>query len=122
MRTHWFIFPFLIGLAAMITTPSCGGGSSRGSRSVMLVGGKLILHPGTGISGQYGVVLQDNVNDVQAAATALATKYGGSVGFLYESALKGFSVSLDDAQAPNMASEPDVKFVEQDQVVTGSYK
>ncbi|AUS79866.1 serine protease [Actinoalloteichus sp. AHMU CJ021] len=71
------------------------------------------------VPGRYIVVLDDTVSaqDVVGTAGDLAAKFGGSVEMTYRTALRGFAVSLDDAEAPLLAAEPGVALVEQDQRV-----
>jgi subtilisin family serine protease len=70
------------------------------------------------IPGQYIVVLHAGSGDVDATARQLAAAHGGTVGFVYRSALRGFSVSQLSAQAAAaLERNPQVAYVEQDQVV-----
>ena len=73
------------------------------------------------IPNRYIVVLRNDVRDVPGLARGLAAAHGGSVGFVYEAALKGFSITLgSDAAADAIARNPNVAYVEPDQVVTAS--
>jgi hypothetical protein len=74
---------------------------------------KLILHTDGGVPGQYMVLLMDSVPDVNAAASALTARYGGQLLSVW-TALRGFALRVDDAQAPALAAEPSVCLVEQD--------
>lgn len=69
------------------------------------------------IPGQYIVVLNDAVGDVDAVATKLAGKHKGQLKHEYAAALKGFAAELSSSDAAALASEPEVAYVEQDQVV-----
>ncbi|MGI9090329.1 MAG: protease inhibitor I9 family protein, partial [Gemmatimonadaceae bacterium] len=69
------------------------------------------------IPGQYIVVLNDAVADVDAVATKLAGKHKGKLKHEYADALKGFSAELSSDDATAIAAEPEVAYVEQDQVV-----
>jgi subtilisin family serine protease len=88
--------------------------------------------PGTGsvrytgqvsaVAGSYIVVLRDGQGSaspdaVRATATALATKYGGTLRFTYTAALKGFAIDTTEANAAQLAAEADVEYVAQDQEV-----
>ncbi len=69
------------------------------------------------VAGLYIVVFKDGVQDVPGTARGLASQAGGTLGFIYEHAVKGFSVSnLSAAAAAGLAGNPNVAFVEQDQV------
>lgn len=78
---------------------------------------KLRLRPTDGVPGQYIAVFFDSVPDIEGTANELARKYGGRILFVYQFALRGFALALDDAKAPELAAEADVCFVEQDGVV-----
>lgn len=82
------------------------------------------------IPNRYIVVLNDDVvpsdaalNVRRARITAIANShaqtYLGTVGFVYETALKGFSLELPtEAAAIAISQNPQVKFVEEDEVGT----
>ena len=73
------------------------------------------------IPNRYIVVLRNDVRDVPGLARGLAAAHGGSVGHVYEAALKGFSISLgSDAAAEAIARNPNVAYVEPDQEMTAS--
>ena len=69
------------------------------------------------IPGQYIVVFTDGVSDVPGLARQLVAVNGGSLGHVYQSALKGFSAKLPEAAAAALGRNPHVLRVEQDQVV-----
>ncbi|MFN2566022.1 MAG: S8 family peptidase [Gemmatimonadaceae bacterium] len=69
------------------------------------------------IPGQYVVVFRTEVRDVPGLARQLAAAHGASPRFVYEHALKGFAARISDAAAAALARNPNVAYVEQDQVV-----
>ena len=107
-----FVFSALIGLLTTIaylpTTHSQGNGKFH--RTL----------PDRRIAGQYVVVLNNDITDVDAEASRLLQTFGGdrSSGFTYHRALKGFSVRLNENQAQRLADDPQVAFVEEDSEVT----
>jgi subtilisin family serine protease len=82
------------------------------------------------IPNKYIVVLNDDVVSRNATASArraqvgaiannLAQQHGGRVGFIYESALLGFSIELpNETAALALSRNPQVRFVEEDAVGT----
>jgi hypothetical protein len=74
------------------------------------------------IPNNYIVVFDESVaaNNVGKLADALARAYGGTIGFTYESALRGFSVELSEARAAALSRHPQVAFVESDVLVEGA--
>ena len=70
------------------------------------------------IPNQYIVVLEDFVTDIPGSARALAAVHHGQVGFVYDAALKGFSIRLPAAAAEALARDPYVKMVEEDGVMS----
>ena len=68
------------------------------------------------IPGQYVVVFREDVRDVPGLARQLAAAHGSSPRFVYEHAIKGFAAPLPDAAAAALARNPNVAYVEQDQV------
>lgn len=74
----------------------------------------------TAIPGSYIVVLNDvTALDVGASAAGLANRYGAKVLTTWRDALRGFHANMSAQQARRLAADPAVKYVEQDQVVTG---
>lgn len=66
----------------------------------------------------YIVVLEPGASSPQAEAARLAREYGGRVGYVYEHALRGFSITLTGQGAEALARSSRVDYVEKDQVVS----
>lgn len=69
---------------------------------------------GDGPRSTFVVVLQNGV-DPRAAGRDLAQRHGGDLGFVYEHALRGFSVTVPENAAAGIARDPRVSYVERDQ-------
>lgn len=67
-------------------------------------------------AGTYIVVLRPSAADVPATASNIARAHGGTVGFVYEHALRGFSLRVPAAAAAAIARNPGVAYVEADQL------
>lgn len=67
---------------------------------------------------RYIVVFEDFVEDPESLARAQVAQYGGTLGFIYKHALKGYSAQLPRDVVPELADEPTVKHVELDHLVT----
>ena len=74
----------------------------------------------TAVTGTYVVVLMPGASDVPGVANGLARAHGGTVGFVYTHALRGFSVRVPAAGAAGIAHAPAVASVEADQEFTVS--
>lgn len=76
----------------------------------------------TAVKDSYIVVLADTPNlrerGVPAIARQLASRNGGAIKYVYQSALKGFAVTMTDSHARRLAADPAVDYVEQDQTVS----
>jgi subtilisin family serine protease len=102
----------MVGMAAgtpAFAAPSEGG--IRGARD------------SSAIPNSYIVVLKDgaaNSTKVQAAATSLTGRFGGSVTHSFANSVHGFSAHMSEAQAKRVAAQPEVKYVEQDHVIKAS--
>ncbi|MGI5212882.1 S8 family peptidase [Plantactinospora sp. CA-290183] len=71
----------------------------------------------TAIADSYLVVLRAGTAAraaVDRAAADLTGRYGGTIGYRYTSAVRGFSVAATATQARRIAADPAVAFVEQD--------
>jgi subtilisin family serine protease len=67
------------------------------------------------VANSYIVVLKDSAvlsHSVQAQADALTDRFGGEVGFTYDAALNGFSVTTSERSARQLAAHPAVDYVE----------
>ena len=73
-----------------------------------------ILKSSRPIPDQYIVVLEDFLDDIPGAANALARMHGGQLGYLYDSAVHGFSIRINAHAANGLAHDPWVKYVEED--------
>ncbi|HKO57212.1 MAG TPA: S8 family serine peptidase [Thermoanaerobaculia bacterium] len=94
-------------VAVLLAFPLMAGGPKDG---------KLIKSKNK-VKDRYIVVLEDRVADVVGATNTLNKAFGGRVGHLYQKALKGFSIELNEQQAQLLAASPLVKYVEEDAVV-----
>ncbi len=61
---------------------------------------------------EYIIVFRDDVRDVPGLARALLTQHGGTIGFTYTSAIKGFSATLPDAAVIAIERNPNVAYIE----------
>lgn len=66
----------------------------------------------------YIVVLAPGTTDVPEIAADLAGSHGGRVGHVYEHALRGFSITVPPQAAAALARNPQVAYVEADDVVS----
>lgn len=71
------------------------------------------------IANKYIVVLDEDALDAEKTtpekkARGLAARYRGNVDKIFDSALKGFSVSMNEKQAKSLSDDPSVSFVEED--------
>ena len=64
--------------------------------------------------GSFIVVLKPSTADPAGAATQLANRFGGRLGYVYSHALRGFSVELNPAAADALAHAPGVASVTPD--------
>jgi len=67
----------------------------------------------------YIVTFRDDESDPPAAARALVAAHGGSLKFIYRTALKGFAIAgLPDAAVEALSRNPRVAAIERDGIVT----
>jgi subtilisin family serine protease len=72
------------------------------------------------IPGQYIVQFKDSVRDVPGLTHQLVAQSGGTLGFTYTAAIKGFSAKLPSAAITALEHNPNVLRVEADQVAQAS--
>ena len=101
----------------------------------LIVSGALLSTPTSGhkekfyasperIPGKYIVVLNESyvgrgasAPEVEAEAQFLSSVYGGELKSVYSNALKGYSVTMSDAEARSLSKDDRVLFVEEDRPV-----
>jgi subtilisin family serine protease len=69
------------------------------------------------IPGSFIVVFNPSVADAPGLARQLVTSHSGKLGHTYTSALKGFAAELPDQAVEALRQNPNVAYVEPDQVV-----
>lgn len=69
---------------------------------------------GSSSAGDYVVVLKDSVSDPGAVASQHARSHGAQVGFVYESALKGYSATIPHHRVQSLRSDSRVDYIEVD--------
>ena len=95
----------LRALAAITVLAAISGGSGRAQAEPLQT---------------FIVALKPGVADVRGAAASTARQHNGTVGFVYEHALRGFSIRLPAQAAIAVSRNPAVAYVEADQTFTGS--
>lgn len=73
---------------------------------------------GDGIDGDYIVVFKDDVDEPLTKADQKVLKHAGKMKYKYDKALKGFAASLSPGAVAELQADPDVAYIEQDQVMT----
>jgi len=68
----------------------------------------------------YIVTFRNDVGNIPETARQLSASFGGEIGFIYQHALRGFSVRLPAAAAEALARNPMVARVERDGIATAS--
>ena len=100
----------LVAVAAVALTATAAG--AQGAAPSPLP--DPISRPDNPVPGQYIVTLRTNLDAVPGVADLLSRLHGGQVLQTYQSAMRGFSVRMTDAQAQVLAHDPRVEAVEQD--------
>lgn len=72
------------------------------------------------VPNQYNVALRDEVDrrSVHSVADDLARAHGGTIKYVFEHAIKGFTVQMPEAAAVALSNHPHVKYVEEDSEAT----
>jgi aqualysin 1 len=69
------------------------------------------------IPGQYIVVFKESAVDPVGKAKEKAARHNGKLKHVYKAAIKGFAAELSDAAVAALRADPDVAYVEPDQVM-----
>lgn len=76
------------------------------------------LHTQNAIPNKYIVALKPEIVQVASASQSLGSTYGGQVGFVYEHALKGFSIEMSESAAISLSNDPSVEYVCEDSKIS----
>ena len=104
----------ILALAALLALPALPAAAAPAGE---------ILGAGSGaaIPGRYIVVLKDTAamrrQGVGQRARALTRAHRGTLGAVYTGTPTGFAAAMSEAEAKRLATDPEVAWVEQDQVV-----
>ena len=117
--SDWFKRVFLgIAVLGLLAAAPAQAQNGRGQGNGAGASADVVqLRPTGVVSGQYIVVLRDDVGDPRAVANALARAHGLGLGLVYSSALKGFSASVPERALDALARDPRVDYIEADQWV-----
>ncbi|WP_432834828.1 S8 family serine peptidase [Dactylosporangium sp. CA-092794] len=120
-------------LIAAFATPALagpGGSSGRSADSLLhrplafdAAPGKFRAAAAGAVANSYIVVLKDTKatpTDVTDSADRLTRAHRGKVGKVYSKALRGFTATLTEADAKQLAADPGVAYVEQNRYVTAA--
>lgn len=107
-------------LAVALSVAACADEPVSPTLTAPSVSLQSVAGGGEVIPGQYIVVFRSDVSDVAGLAGALAAQAGSSPRYTYTSAIKGFAAAMSAQAAAAIARNPDVEYVEQDQVMRAS--
>jgi len=114
---RWFVAA--VAMVTVAVTPLIGGGAATAAPP----SGE-ILPAGTThvVKDSFVVALNDSPSlqaaGVDATAAALRTRYGGTIGHVFRTALHGFEISLSEAAARHLAADPAVRYVQRNGIYT----
>lgn len=107
----------LVGLLGTSATPALATDTRTGRTSAAIIG----MGTRSAIDGQYIVRLKNSTSvrnsGITSRARKLASKHHAHVMHVYDTAVRGFSAKMREQDAASLAADPDVEFVEQDQLV-----
>ena len=112
--------PRILVASAGVALVACADPAARTVAPTASPGSDLAAAPIEGaerIPGQYIVVFKPEVQDAPGLTRRLAAEHGATVRFTYGAALKGFAGSLPGQAAAALARNPNVAYVEPDQVM-----
>ncbi len=113
-----------VAALATVTAMVATSPSSAASAATLPAGDIRFDHSPTAIGDSYIVVFKDQATtsgvtgtaiQVGAAATTLASRYGGTARQIFSGVLDGFELSASGSVARHIASDPAVAFVERNQ-------
>jgi len=118
VTSRWTSAGLLVAVTALVTA------SLAGPATAAPTGNILGANSATAVANSYIVVLKDTSGlrseGVPAAARRLAERNGGSIQFVYETALRGFATTMSDSNVRRLAADASVDYVQQNQTLTAT--
>ncbi len=114
----YFVVIAAVSITALTACPQCKNPTTAASQPA-----DRFVKVEKPIPGEYVVVLKEPEQGVapQAVnlqANALTAKYGGSTKTVFQSALRGFAMTSTEEQAKTLSADPQVAYVQENQVLT----
>jgi subtilisin family serine protease len=110
-----------VTIAALAITALLTAGASTQVSAFAAEGTILGAETPTAIDGSYIVALKNTSevreHGVPASAGTLVAKHDGALGSVFRRALSGFTATMSEQEARELAADPNVAYVEQDQRV-----
>ncbi|WP_223837641.1 S8 family peptidase [Streptomyces venezuelae] len=106
----------VIGLVAALASTLGAAPADAGTPPVP-VGTVRTVQGATPVPGSYLVILKDGVvaaGAVPEAADSLASRHGGQVRMVWQTAVRGYAARMNAEQAARVAGDPRVAYVQQD--------
>ncbi|MCX6017484.1 MAG: S8 family serine peptidase [Chloroflexi bacterium] len=100
----------LLAVASLIAGPSLVNGNVQREAPLRMAPAE------RGVAGRYIVVLRGD-RAARAKANSARAMAGVQIRHVYENSVRGFSAQLTDAALAQLRTDPDVAYIEQDQVV-----
>jgi subtilisin family serine protease len=104
-----------LAIVALLLTGTASGSASASEGAIRGAGTP------TAVDGSYIVALKDSASvrekGVTTSARALSDRHGGRLDRVFQRSLRGFSVDMSEQDAKKLAADPDVAYVEQNQVM-----
>ncbi len=101
-------------VGALVVAALALGATAAGAQTAPPPLPDAISRPENPVPGQYIVTLRTNFDTVPGVAELLSRLHGGQLLETFQSAMRGFTVRMTDAQAQVLARDPRVAAVEQD--------
>ncbi|WP_371079266.1 protease inhibitor I9 family protein, partial [Salmonella enterica] len=70
------------------------------------------------LADSYIIVFKDNVTNIDDEINQASKKYGLNIRYKYKNAIKGFSAKLPAGALNGLMNNPNIDFIEQDQIMS----
>jgi subtilisin family serine protease len=107
-------------LVLAVSAAACNDAGSPAAPLAPAPAALSVAPAGEVIPNQYIVVFKDQVHDAGVVARTKVGRGGGALRHSYSAAIKGFSAVLSPAAVAALRSDPDVAYIEPDQVMHAS--
>jgi aqualysin 1 len=122
LRSHFSVSRAAIAAGAVAILSGCHDVAAPFNQelevAVRPTANRAVTSERSAISGQYIVVMKDDTGDADAFSKKMIGRTRGRLKYTFKSGVRGFAANMSAEEAALLRNDPNVKYIEQDEIVT----